>query len=53
MGYVFADFYNKLGEPANALVMREIDEQGFLGLIADRLRRYGSEADAINGSEER
>ncbi|MDC9821730.1 nucleoside hydrolase [Pectobacterium polonicum] len=62
-GYVFADFYHKLDEPDNALVMREIDEQGFLGLIADRLRRYGSETimgseaitspEALNGSEER
>ncbi|WP_113627132.1 nucleoside hydrolase [Pectobacterium peruviense] len=47
-GYVFADFYNKLGESANALIMREIDEQGFLGLIADRLRYY--DVDTLNGS---
>ncbi|MFP9227755.1 nucleoside hydrolase [Pectobacterium cacticida] len=39
-GYVFADFYHKLGKPDNARVMRNIDETGFLGLIADRLRRY-------------
>ncbi|MEF9678398.1 nucleoside hydrolase [Pectobacterium aroidearum] len=50
-GYAFADFYHKLGEPENALVMREIDEQGFLGLIAERLRRYGSEE--IEGSEKK
>ncbi|EHD19481.1 MULTISPECIES: nucleoside hydrolase [Brenneria] len=42
-GYVFADFYHKLGQPANALVMRDIDEQGFLSLLADYLSRYGSE----------
>ncbi|MEC5320160.1 nucleoside hydrolase [Brenneria populi subsp. brevivirga] len=42
-GYVFADFYHKLAEPANALVMRDIDEQGFLSLLADYLSRYGGE----------
>ncbi|MEE3651609.1 MULTISPECIES: nucleoside hydrolase [unclassified Brenneria] len=42
-GYVFADFYHKLGQPENALVMRDIDEQGFLSLLADYLSRYGSE----------
>ncbi|RLM19650.1 nucleoside hydrolase [Brenneria alni] len=42
-GYVFADFYNKLDQPANALVMRNIDEQGFLSLLADYLSRYGAE----------
>lgn len=41
-GYVFADFYNKLGQPANALVMRDADEQGVLTLLADYLNRYGS-----------
>ncbi|ATA26003.1 nucleoside hydrolase [Brenneria goodwinii] len=41
-GYVFADFYNKLGQPANALVMRDTDEQGVLTLLADYLNRYGS-----------
>ncbi|QCR10222.1 nucleoside hydrolase [Brenneria rubrifaciens] len=41
-GYVFADFYHKLGKPANALIVRSIDEQGFLSLLADLLSRYGS-----------
>ncbi|MEH2922014.1 nucleoside hydrolase [Samsonia erythrinae] len=47
-GYTFADFYHKLNEPDNALVMRDIDEQGFLALLAERLRRYDMEA--RNGS---
>ncbi|WP_409309461.1 nucleoside hydrolase [Pectobacterium sp. B1J-3] len=42
-GYVFADFYDKLERSANALVMRHIDEQGFLSLLADYLSRYDSE----------
>lgn len=53
-GYVFADFYHKLGKPENALVTREIDEQGFLGLLAERLRHYSSKeinaTEAVNGS---
>ncbi|WP_409159942.1 nucleoside hydrolase [Pectobacterium sp. B2J-2] len=55
-GYAFADFYDKLGEPENALVMREIDEQGFLGLLAERLSHYASEegnaSEDLKGSEE-
>ncbi|KHN54454.1 nucleoside hydrolase [Pectobacterium fontis] len=41
-GYVFADFFHKLDEPENAQVMREIDESGFLALLAERLCYYGT-----------
>lgn len=41
-GYVMADFYRKLGKPANAQVIRTIDEAGFLALLAGRLSRYGA-----------
>lgn len=41
-GYCWADFYHKLQLPANATVMRQIDEQGFHALLQRVLAVYGS-----------
>lgn len=48
MGYTYADFYNKLNRTANAIIMTEIDETGFLNLLCERLASYG---DAHNNGE--
>ncbi|MBX8802238.1 nucleoside hydrolase [Ochrobactrum sp. MR28] len=42
MGYTYADFYNKLNHVPNALVMTEIDEEGFLNLLTERIAGYGA-----------
>lgn len=41
-GYCWADFYHKLQQPANATVMRQIDEAGFHALLQRVLAVYGS-----------
>ncbi|MCU5775672.1 nucleoside hydrolase [Erwiniaceae bacterium BAC15a-03b] len=43
-GYCWADFYHKLDLPANATVMRSIDEAGFLALLQRTLAYYGHAA---------
>lgn len=40
-GYCWADFFNKLGQPANATVIREVDEAGFISLLQRGLAAYG------------
>jgi purine nucleosidase len=41
MGYTYADFYGKLDRPANATVVTEVDEAGFIALLIERIARYG------------
>jgi len=41
-GYTYADFYNKLPTPPNALVMQKVDEYGFFSLLRRVLSRYGA-----------
>ena len=45
-GYCWADFYNKLQQPANAEVMRNIDENGFLALLQRVISVYGNAGEA-------
>lgn len=45
MGYTYADFYNKMDRSANATVVTDIDEAGFIALLIERIARYGEGAD--------
>jgi len=47
-GYCWADFYHKLKQPANAMVMRKIDEHGFHELLLKVLSFYGTNLKAGN-----
>ncbi|WP_038910840.1 nucleoside hydrolase [Dickeya dadantii] len=40
-GHTWADFYGKLSQVPNALVMLSVDEPGFLSLLVQVLSRYG------------
>lgn len=40
-GHTWADFYGKLSQAPNALVMQSVDEPGFLSLLVRVLSRYG------------
>jgi purine nucleosidase len=44
MGYTYADFYNKMDRPANATVVTDVDEAGFIELLIERIARHGGEA---------
>jgi purine nucleosidase len=44
MGYTYADFYKKMDRPANATVVTEVDETGFIELLIERIARHGGEA---------
>lgn len=44
MGYTYADFYKKMDRPANATVVTDVDEAGFIELLIERIARYGGEA---------
>ncbi|WP_281979152.1 nucleoside hydrolase [Pseudorhizobium flavum] len=46
MGYTYADFHDKLGRAANATVITEVDETGFIGLLLDRIARHGDTENA-------
>lgn len=53
MGYTYADFYKKMDRPANATVVTDVDETGFIELLIERIARHGGEAPAsrtIGGS---
>ena len=53
MGYTYADFYKKMDRPANATVVTDVDETGFIELLIERIVRHGGEAPAsrtIGGS---
>lgn len=44
MGYTYADFYKKMDRPANATVVTNVDEAGFIALLIERIARHGGEA---------
>lgn len=44
MGYTYADFYKKMDRPANATVVSDVDETGFIELLIERIARHGGEA---------
>lgn len=44
MGYTYADFYKKMDRPANATVVTDVDEAGFIALLIERIARHGGEA---------
>lgn len=44
MGYTYADFYKKMDRPANATVVTDVDETGFIELLIERIARHGGEA---------
>ena len=44
MGYTYADFYRKMDRAANATVVTDIDETGFIELLIERIARHGGEA---------
>lgn len=41
-GYTYADFWQKLSTPPNALVMQTVDEYGFFSLLRRVISRYGT-----------
>lgn len=41
MGYTYADFYKKMDRTANATVVTDIDETGFIELLIERIARDG------------
>ncbi len=43
MGYTYADFYKKMDRPANATVVTDVDEAGFIALLIERIARHGGE----------
>lgn len=43
MGYTYADFYKKMDRPANATVVTDVDETGFIELLIERIARHGGE----------
>ncbi|MGH6859580.1 MAG: nucleoside hydrolase [Phyllobacterium sp.] len=44
MGYTYADFYKKMDRAANATVVTDVDEAGFINLLIERIARHGGEA---------
>ena len=44
MGYTYADFYKKMDRSANATVVTDVDEAGFIKLLIERIARHGGEA---------
>ncbi|MGF9566002.1 nucleoside hydrolase [Neorhizobium sp. BT27B] len=44
MGYTYADFYKKMDRPANATVVTDVDETGFIELLIERIARHGDVA---------
>lgn len=44
MGYTYADFYKKMDRPANATVVTDVNETGFIELLIERIARHGGEA---------
>lgn len=44
MGYTYADFYKKMDRAANALVVTDVDETGFIELLIERIARHGDRA---------
>lgn len=40
-GYTYADFYRKMDKPANATVVTDVDETGFIELLIERIARHG------------
>ena len=44
MGYTYADFYKKMDRPANATVVTDVDEAGFIALLIERIACHGGEA---------
>ncbi|MEB2847326.1 nucleoside hydrolase [Rhizobiales bacterium RZME27] len=44
MGYTYADFYKKMDRPANATVVTDVDETGFIALLIERIARHGGQA---------
>lgn len=44
MGYTYADFYKKMDRPANATVVTDVDETGFIALLIARIARHGGAA---------
>lgn len=54
MGYTYADFHKKMGRPANATVVTDVDEAGFIELLIERIARHGGTApgrQTLGGSE--
>lgn len=47
MGYTYADFHRKMDRPANATVVTDVNEAGFIELLIERIARHGGEA--LNG----
>ncbi len=43
-GYTYADFYKKLDRSANATVVTDVDETGFIELLIERIARHGDTA---------
>jgi purine nucleosidase len=41
MGYTYADFYKNMGRAANATVMTNVDDTGFIKLLIERIALYG------------
>jgi purine nucleosidase len=41
MGHTYADFYNKMDRAANATVMTDVDDAGFIELLIERIALYG------------
>lgn len=48
MGYTYADFYNKMDRAANANVVTDVDEAGFIALLIERIARYGAQSESQN-----
>jgi len=41
MGYTYADFYGKMDRAPNATVITDVDEDGFIALLIERIARFG------------
>ncbi|WP_312402957.1 nucleoside hydrolase [Rhizobium sp.] len=47
MGYTYADFYKKMDRSANTTVVTDVDENGFIELLIERIARHGGETSGL------
>ena len=51
MGHTYADFFGKTDRKANATVVTDVDEAGFIDLLIERITRYGDETPGGKNTE--